>query len=63
MKAEEIARRKRCHSFDLAAVLGVALVLFSAIDRFWPAVALGVVGTVVILVVRRRLCHGLDEEP
>jgi hypothetical protein len=62
MKAEEIARRKRCHSLELAAILGTALAIFSAIDRFWPAVVLGVVGTVVILVVRRRTCRGLGRD-
>jgi uncharacterized membrane protein len=62
MNPEEIARRKRCHSLELAAILGVALAIYSAIDRFWPAVALGVVGAIVLLVVRWRLCHGLDRE-
>lgn len=62
MNADEIARRKRCHSFELAAVLGGALALFSAIDRFWPAVALGLVGMIVFLVMRRRLCGELDRD-
>jgi hypothetical protein len=62
MKAEEIARRKRCHSLELAAILGAALAIFSAVDRFWPAVVLGVIGTVVFLVMRRRLCGGLGKE-
>ena len=62
MKAEEIARRKRCHSLELAAILGVALAIFSAIDRFWPAVVLGVVGAIVFLVMRQRLCRGLDRK-
>ncbi len=62
MNPEEIARRKRCHSLELAAILGVALAIYSAIDGFWPAVALGVVGAIVLLVVRWRLCQGLDRE-
>ena len=62
MNPDEIARRKRCHSLELAAILGVALVIFSAIDRFWPAVVLGVVGTIVLLGARWRICRGLGRE-
>lgn len=52
----DVGRRQRCRSLELAAVLGVVLAAFSALDRTWPAVAVGIAGTALALVVRRRVC-------
>jgi hypothetical protein len=57
----EVARRQRCRSLELAAVLGVVLALFSVIDRTWPAVGVGLAGTAIALVVRHRTCRDLPD--
>lgn len=53
----DLARRQRCRSLELAAVLGAVLAIFSAIDGTWPAVAVGIAGATLALVVRRRVCR------
>jgi hypothetical protein len=53
----EVARRQRCRSLELAAVLGVVLAAVSLIDQTWPAVGVGLVGATVALVVRHRVCR------
>jgi hypothetical protein len=57
----DFARRQRCRSLELAAVLGVVLALFSVIDRTWPAVGVGLAGTAIALVVRHRTCRDLPD--
>jgi hypothetical protein len=56
----EAARRQRCRGFDLATVLGLFLAGVSIYDRVWPAVAVGLVGAGIALVMRRRICR--DDE-
>jgi hypothetical protein len=56
----EVARRQRCRGLDLATVLGLFLAGVSIYDRVWPAVAVGLVGAGVALVMRRRICR--DDE-
>ena len=58
----ELARRQRCRSLELAAVLGVVLAVFSVVDRTWPAVGVGVVGAALALVVRHRVCGERQED-
>ena len=55
----DLARRQRCRSLELAAVLGIILAVFSVIDRTWPAVGVGLAGTALALVVRHRRCKDL----
>jgi hypothetical protein len=55
--AAEVARRQRCRSLELAAVLGLVLAVFSVIDRTWPAVGVGLAGTALALAVRHRRCR------
>jgi len=57
----DVARRQRCRSLELAAVLGVILAVFSVIDRTWPAVGVGLAGTALALVVRHRRCRDLAD--
>jgi hypothetical protein len=52
----ETARRQRCRSLELAAVLGMFLAVVSVIDRTWPAVGVGLAGTAIALAVRHRTC-------
>jgi hypothetical protein len=47
---------QRCRTLILAAALGVVLFGFSLVDRAWPGVFVGVVGTAVVLVLYRREC-------
>jgi hypothetical protein len=58
----EIARRQRCRSLELAAVLGVVLAVFSVVDRTWPAVGVGIAGAALALVVRHRTCREPEEK-
>ncbi|MBD0289873.1 MAG: hypothetical protein ICV74_01350 [Thermoleophilia bacterium] len=57
MNARELARARRCRSLAVAAGLGLVLALFSALDRTWPSVGVGVVGAVVAVVVFLRTCR------
>jgi hypothetical protein len=62
MSPADAARRQRCRSLELAAVLGVLLAVYAAIRRDWPAIVVGLVGSGVALAVRRSVCRGLDDD-
>lgn len=49
---------QRCRTLILAAALGVVLTSFSLVDRAWPGVVVGVIGTIVVIVLYRRECWG-----
>lgn len=53
----EAARRQRCRSLELAAVLGIVLGMVSVVDRSWPGVAVGVAGAALAWAVWWRRCR------
>jgi Flp pilus assembly protein TadB len=53
---------QRCRTLALAIGLGVLLVTVSIVERGWIAVAVGVVGTAVVIVLYRRECWAVRED-
>jgi len=59
----QVARRQRCRSLELAAVLGIVLAVFSVVDRTWPGVAVGVAGAALAWAVWWRRCREAPGAP
>ena len=56
MTDAERLRRRRCIALRIAALFGVLLAAFN--PRDWAIIAIGLVGTAVVVVVYWRNCRG-----
>ena len=48
--------RRRCLAFRVAVLLGIILCLYNAAYRFWPGLAVGLLGTAAAIYMARRVC-------